>query len=312
MVDQITRVIQSENLDHSLNSIVGVCENSERRCNSSFEWQLKSSSGVVTAYTSGKIVIQGKDETWVQDIYERLGGENQDSRDTKDSIGSKGSGRFTPHIGVDEAGKGDYFGAMVISAVFVDSPETGDELVKIGVRDSKKISDKRAIELREKILKICKHTSEVIISPEKYNELYKKFNNVNKMLAWAHAQSIESLLEDADVKKSCEEVIIDQFSKRESRVIDALMENGKQVKITQRHGGESDIAVAAASIVARGRFLLELRALGKKYNTNFPKGASQVIDFGKKFLREHGIEELKKVAKFTFKTSLKITSTFDI
>lgn len=278
---------------------------------SSFAWQGKCRDGVITAYKTGKIVIQGKTENWVNGISGLLGKSNSGGGDIEGSVASG----FIPHIGVDEAGKGDYFGPMVIAAVFVESAEVRDKLLNIGVRDSKKISDSRAVRLRGEIGNICKGTkgtSEVVISPEKYDELYKKFRNVNKLLAWGHARSIENVLE-ALPENVCQNAVIDQFSKHKFRILDALMKNGKLLDIKQKHKGESDIAVAAASILARGRFLIELQKLREKYGVEFPKGANHcVVPVGKAFVKEFGVEKLDNVAKLSFRTTLKITATFDI
>jgi len=270
------------------------------------KWQLACTSGVVTAYKTGKIVIQSKESDWLENVSRILHQFSEEGKTKGDTTES-----FIPHIGIDEAGKGDYFGPMVISAVFVANSKDAEKLMKLGVRDSKKISDRRAIELREHILKVCKHVSEVVISPQKYNELYLKIRNVNKLLAWGHARSLENILEKLS-SGECKHVVIDQFSRNESRVLNALMTNGKKMDIKQMHKGEADLAVAAASIVARGRFLIELEEMRKKYKVKFPKGASQVVEFGKEFMNGKTLKDLEKVAKISFRTTLKITSTFDI
>ncbi|MBN2101173.1 ribonuclease HIII [Candidatus Dojkabacteria bacterium] len=299
---QITKVFQSKNLSRDkilLREAVSGMRVSEP--SGSMAWQLRSEGLVVSAYESGKIVIQGKNTDEVEKILQKL----DVRQDTSDDS-------FTSHIGVDEAGKGDYFGPLVVSAVLVESQELSRELVNMGVRDSKKVSDSTAIDLRSSILETCKFTSTVVISPKEYNKKYKNYRNVNKLLAWGHAQSIENILEDTKLKERPSKVVIDQFAKSESRILDALMTNGKKLEIDQRHGGEEDIAVAAASIVARGRFLLELEKMRSKYGLSFPKGASDVVSFGKEFIKKYGIKELDDVAKISFRTTLKITSTFDI
>jgi len=96
-------------------------------------------------------------------------------------------------IGIDESGKGDYFGPLVIAAVFVDATTQG-ELKLMGVRDSKKLSDGRILELAPDIKTICPH-SVIAIGPQKYNELYAKIKNLNRLLAWGHAKALETLLE---------------------------------------------------------------------------------------------------------------------
>lgn len=198
----------------------------------------------------------------------------------------------TGRIGVDEAGKGDYFGYLVTAAVFVTS-ETEEKLKSLGVRDSKTISDPRIKELARTIMKICPYEI-VKISPEKYNMLYKKFSSLNKMLAWSHQKAIQLLARKTMAKKA----ISDKFSDEKIEV--------EGVDIEQRINGESDIAVAAASILARDEFLKTLRQLGYTIGMVLPKGATHVEESAKKILEEHGEEGLKFVAKIHFKTTKKV------
>ncbi|WP_455388309.1 ribonuclease HIII, partial [Petrachloros mirabilis] len=169
-------------------------------------------------------------------------------------------------IGIDESGKGDYFGPLVIAAVFVDAT-TQDELALMQVRDSKKISDGRILEMAQDIKIICPH-SVITIGPHKYNELYAKIRNLNRLLAWGHAKALETLLE----RVSCERAIADQFGD-ERLILNALQEKGRKIVLEQRTKAESDIAVAAASILARAEFLVRLKRLSGEIGTTLPKGA---------------------------------------
>ncbi len=207
------------------------------------------------------------------------------------------------HIGTDESGKGDYFGHLVVSAVAVDN-EIEAKLKQLCVRDSKRIADKVVIDLADKIKKICKYNT-VMISPEKYNQMYKKTKNLNKILAWAHARAIENLLS----KVKADYVIIDQFGSKQY-ITNALMSKTKEIHVIQRVRAERDIAVAAASILARAAFLLTLRGLEKKYNMNIPKGATHVKPAAEKLVKEKGEKILDIVAKRHFKITkqLRITS----
>lgn len=202
------------------------------------------------------------------------------------------------HIGVDESGKGDYFGYLVVAAVYVDDNEK--LLKEIGVRDSKKLNDLKVNELDKRIRKICKYDI-VKISPERYNILYKKFLSLNKLLAWGHARAIENLLE----KVNCELVITDKFGE-ERFLKETLFEKGKKVKIIQRVRAEDDVAVAAASIIARAEFLKTLRQLGRDVGFVLPKGATHVADVGRQIVEKHGEDILDKVAKIHFKTTKEI------
>ena len=202
-------------------------------------------------------------------------------------------------IGIDESGKGDYFGPLVIAGVYV-SAEQESQLQEVGVRDSKILTDKRATTLSEYIRRTCPYTV-VAIGPERYNSMYASFKNLNRLLAWGHARAIENLLE----KVSCERVVADQFGD-ERFLNSALMEKGQSVELIQKPRAEEETAVAAASIVARAEFLRRLQDLGEKYSLSLPKGASAVIGIGKKFARTHGPEALGQVAKLHFRTTQQV------
>jgi ribonuclease HIII len=198
-------------------------------------------------------------------------------------------------IGVDESGKGDFFGPLVIAACYV-GPEHLAELE--GVKDSKKLTDPMALKLSDQIKRYCPHAV-VAIGPTKYNELYDKFRNLNRMLAWGHARAIENLLE----QQECALVISDQFAdpaglKRQ------LFERGRTIELRSVVRAEADLAVAAASILARAEFLRRLKRLGEEIGIDLPKGASsQVIEAGKRVVAKHGQDGLRQVAKLHFKTT---------
>jgi ribonuclease HIII len=200
-------------------------------------------------------------------------------------------------IGIDESGKGDYFGPLVIAAVFVDATTQG-ELALMAVRDSKKISDGRILEMAPDIKMICPH-SIVAIGPKKYNELYAKIRNLNRLLAWGHARALENLLETV----SCERAIADQFGD-ERFIQQALQEKGRKIILEQRTRAESDLAVAAASILARAEFLIRLKRLSDEVGMTLPKGASPAVELAARMvIKKHGRERLDSVAKLHFKTT---------
>jgi len=205
--------------------------------------------------------------------------------------------RTIERIGIDESGKGDYFGPLVIAAVFVDAT-TQDELALMQVRDSKKISDGRILEMASDIKSICPH-SVIAIGPQKYNELYAKIRNLNRLLAWGHAKALETLLEQV----SCERAISDQFGD-ERLILNALQEKGRKIILEQRTKAESDLAVAAASILARAEFLIRLKRLSEEIGTTLPKGASPAVELaGKMVVKKQGQDRLGTVAKLHFKTT---------
>ena len=202
-------------------------------------------------------------------------------------------------IGVDESGKGDYFGPLVIAACYV-GPEHYAELE--GVMDSKKLTDTKALELDRAIRRTCPF-SVIAIGPPKYNELYDKMKNLNVLLAWGHAQSIENVLEI----QPCDLVISDQFAKDDRVIRRQLKERGQKVKLVSRVRAEADLAVAAASVLARAEFLRKLDSLGREFGMTLPKGAGgQVDNAAIRFVKSNGRESLSKVAKLHFRTTEKL------
>lgn len=203
------------------------------------------------------------------------------------------------HIGVDESGKGDYFGYLVIAGVYAGE-NAGLKLKSIGVKDSKALSDFAVKNLAAEIKKLC--TYDVVkISPEKYNILYKKFSSLNKLLAWGHARVIENMLG----KVKADSAISDKFGD-EGLIKNALMEQGKKITLIQKINAEADMTVAAASILARDEFLKTLRALGREVGTVLPKGATHVEDTAKALVEKHGKEVLNFVAKLHFKITKRV------
>lgn len=203
---------------------------------------------------------------------------------------------FIPHIGVDESGKGDFFGPLCVAGVLVD--EKNAEFFKsLRIRDSKKITDKKILELETKIKANAPHTV-IVIANKRYNELYGNIKNLNKLLAWGHARAIENILE----KENCEYALSDQFGD-ESLIKSALMKKGREIRLEQMVRAESDVAVAAASILARAAFVHKISALESEFGIRFPKGcASQVKDAAKEFIQKFGRERLNEVCKTHFKT----------
>jgi len=207
------------------------------------------------------------------------------------------------HIGTDESGKGDYFGPLVVAGVFLPD-EQQNVLTELGVKDSKRHSDNRVRELADILKKGYKH-SLVVIGPEKYNELYLKLRNLNKMLAWAHSRAIENILEEVP----CSLVITDQFGNK-SFVLNALMKRGKDIELVQKPKAEEDLAVAAASILARAEFLKRLYFLSQDIGINLPKGSSALVEeTGLKLVKLQGIQILDKVVKKHFKITKRILAS---
>lgn len=203
-------------------------------------------------------------------------------------------------IGIDESGKGDYFGPLVIAGVYTDEI-TGPELQYAGVTDSKKISDVKSHDLAKLIREICPYDI-IIIENERYNDLYESIKNLNKLLAWGHARVLENLLEKVD----CDHALSDQFGRPEL-IQKALMTKGRQIQLEQRPKAEENIAVAAASILARDEFVSGINRLESKFGFSFPKGASSnVVKAAKDFAEQFGKESMNQVAKLHFKITNQI------
>jgi ribonuclease HIII len=259
----------------------------------------------VVFYESGKLVLQGKDtQEFIEFVLEpeilkeaKLGYEAVLNPEL-----------LAPRLGVDESGKGDFFGPLCIAGVYINESVVM-AWKDAGIRDSKNISsDKRIRELAELIKDTpgCV-TSVVPIGNEKYNQLYQKMRSVNTMLAWGHARVIENLMGwKYKMNPIPVRAISDQFASSKDPVAKALMSMGREIELVQKHRAEEDLAVAAASILARHEFVTRLAATEKQFAMKFPKGASAAVDAAaKEFIARHGVENLPKVAKMHFRTALR-------
>lgn len=285
-------------------------------------WRMRLARGrsraTVVLYKSGKCVVQGTAPAWDEtraaaaQMTQTLGGlpkPAETSAPSRTSGVDSSADDSEPHIGTDEAGKGDYFGPLVSAAVYVDR-EMAAKLRQLGVRDSKTLSDKRVRELATKIRDLAEGKFAVTpINPRKYNELYEQFRregkNLNSLLAWGHGRSIENLLNAPSSKRvPAKYVVVDQFA--DKHYIEQRTRRAG-IPIHQRHKAEADIAVAAASVLARDGFLQWLERMSERTQIPLPKGASpQVIDAAKQFVRRWGAKWLGEVAKLSFRTTKQV------
>lgn len=252
----------------------------------------------VISYKSGKLVLQGKNAAdFISFILEpqilktwSAGAASQESSPEE----------FSPHGGVDESGKGDFFGPLVIAGCCVNE-DTAVLLRELGVCDSKQISSgKKITQLAQGIRRIVgpAHTV-VMIKPETYNRLYSEIGNLNRLLAWGHARVIENLL---TAVPSCPRMLSDKFG-NEALIRRALMTKGRTIKLDQQVRAESDVAVAAASILARDGFLYAMNKLSEEIGIELPRGGGgNVRAVGKRLLAERGADIFAKCAKLHFKT----------
>lgn len=266
-----------------------------------------AADGKVSAvfYESGKLVVQGKGtQEFIEFVLEpeilkeaRLGYEAVLNPEL-----------LLPRLGVDESGKGDFFGPLCVAGVYVN-----ESVVKAwkdsGIRDSKNISsDKRVADLAEVIRKTPGCIYNVVpMGNEAYNRLYTKMRSVNTLLAWGHARAIENLMgQKHRMDPPPVRAISDQFASNKETVAKALMSLGRGIELIQKHRAEEDLAVAAASILARDEFVKRLAKLEKEVGLKLPKGASAAVEAAaKEFVEKHGAENLPKVAKMHFRTAFR-------
>ncbi len=251
------------------------------------EWSVKGGDWSALMYTSGKLVLQTSNEAFCDLIQEKF----------FEAIS------FESHIGSDEVGKGDYFGPLVVCACYIDSKDL-EKIKGYGVVDSKKLTDEKMMQIGERLKEVLKYEVKVIL-PKEYNSLTEKYKNVSILLAKSHVEVIQKLFER--VGDEAKFVVVDQFSKNQNRLKNEFK---LKIPLKQFHHAESDIAVAAASIVARYFFLKEFEKMSKNYKMQFPLGATHVIDFAKDFVAKYGADELDNVAKVSFRTTQSVLTLF--
>jgi ribonuclease HIII len=256
-------------------------------------------------YESGKLVVQGKGtREFIEFVLEpeilkeaRLGYEAVLNPEL-----------LMPRLGVDESGKGDFFGPLCVAGVYVNEAVV-NAWKDSGIRDSKNISSDRKIkELAELIRKTPGCVTTVVpIGNEAYNRLYQKMRSVNTLLAWGHARVIENLMGQRHrMNPTPVRAISDQFASNKETVAKALMPLGRGIELVQKHRAEEDLAVAAASILARQEFVTRLAGLGREFEMELPRGASAAVDAAaKEFIARYGAEGLPKAAKMHFRTALR-------
>ncbi len=263
----------------------------------------------VVFYESGQLVVQGKGtQDFVEFVLEPeiLG---------KAELGYEAvlhPERFEPHLGVDESGKGDFFGPLCVAGVYVNATIV-EAWAGLGIRDSKKIgSDRRIAELARAIRTTPGCLATVVpIGNEAYNQLHAKLRTVNAVLAWAHARVIENLLErEREMHPPPRRAVSDQFAASKATVERALMRRGRQLELVQRHRAEDDPAVAAASILARDEFTTRLAALSREYGLGLPKGGGGAVDeAAREFVTRYGRDGLARIAKLHFRNALRVADT---
>jgi ribonuclease HIII len=253
----------------------------------------------VAVYQKGpKVLVQGKEtEDFIRFVLEpevlgeaKLGYEEVLEPD-----------RFQPHFGIDESGKGDYFGPLVIAGVYTDAV-IARQLMSGGIMDSKRVTSAARIRQLAALIRATPGClwEMVSIGPERYNEMHASFGNLNRLLAWGHARVIEKL---GIARPDCPRALSDQFARPEL-LERALKQKGVTIHLEQRTKGESDTAVAAASILARERFLEWIDKTSVAAGIRLPLGASgTVIEAARELVAKRGPDALGKAAKLHFRTT---------
>lgn len=217
------------------------------------------------------------------------------------------------HGGSDESGKGDYFGPLVVCCAYVNET-LFEEMKKLGVRDCKQMSDKAVLTAGAKLRALLGPDgySVVKLGPAAYNRLYAKMKNINRMLAWAHATAIEELLSK---HRECTKIVVDQFAKTEATINRALKPLGRKARIDQHHKAESDMAVAAASVISRELFLRDIEKMSVEVfgepgpeRRSIPIGSSSplVLETAVEMAMKNGPVWLMNHCKVHFQTTDKV------
>ena len=276
--------------------------------------QLHSKNKVtIASYTSGKLVIQGSGASEIVEflvepciLKERAFALQQESKKKASCLPGEETPLFThPHAGIDESGKGDFFGPLVVAAAFVEDEETAKKLLEAGAKDSKKIKNDAAITaLAGKIRTILKDKYAIVaLGPEAYNRVYESIGNLNRLLAWGHAKSVEALLAKAP---QCKRALSDKFA--DERYLNTAFARLQleDFQLDQEVRAESDIAVAAASILARAEFVRRMKLLEEACEITLPKGAGPAVDTAaEKLFLAGGEKLLRQIAKMHFRNAYK-------
>ena len=249
---------------------------------------------VVNFYTSGKLLLQGKEaDTWRG----LMGDVTAAARPYHTALSKHPRPPPEQWIGTDEAGKGDYFGPLVITGVAIKRKDL-EILQTLGVDDSKAVADGRIREMVQGIEALCE-TETIVISAAKYNQLHPQMRSVNRMLAWGHGKAIEALLARTDASW----VLIDRFAQM-PQIRRGLGPLGLQAHVDAWPKAEEDPAVAAASIIARAAYLRSLASMSKRYGLQIKSGAgAPTLAVARRFVSMHGKEALNDVAKVHFATT---------
>ena len=255
------------------------------------KWQLKPENCVITCYTSGKTVFQGKDAN----VYAAAFMQGQDE------IPNTATTNQYPQAGSDEVGTGDYFGPVCVCASYV-TQDNVDFLIKLGVRDSKQMSDADMLKIGPLLMERIPH-SLLIVPPQKYNRVHES-NNLNAIKAKLHNQAYINLAKKIELPSF---KIIDQFT--QETYYYRYLQNDPQIILGIHFEKKAEykyLSVAVGSIISRYGFLKTWEEMEKKYNMTLPKGSGDKVDIvAQAFVERYGLERLGEIAKLHFKNTEK-------
>ncbi|MBE6151766.1 MAG: ribonuclease HIII [Firmicutes bacterium] len=278
-------------------------------------FQADDADCVVTLYESGKAVFQGMSadisaRMWIErerhlnplKKVEITNSEEKKKEDKKElfidpKIYNSNS------IGSDEVGTGDYFGPVVVTAAFV-AKENINFLEELGVKDSKKLTDEKILEIVPKIIKVIPYES-IILSNKEYNEKYSNDINMNKIKAIMHNRAL-GLLKDKGF--NYDYIVVDQFAKPYVYYNYLKSSNNVVKNITFITKAEDKcLSVACASLISRYIFLKEFAKLGDQLGMFLLKGANDKVDEqGIQIVKKYGFDKLSEISKLNFKNTEKI------
>lgn len=268
-------------------------------------FQAQEEDTVITLYESGKAMFQGTSA----DVDAAMWGTVLDNTKEKQEEQKKKDQKYhnCSSVGSDEVGTGDYFGPIVVTAAYVKKEDV-EKLEKLGVGDSKKITDDKIKKITPELIKIVKYRS-MILTNKEYNEKYTKDINMNKIKAILHNKVLYQLM--TEEKPNVDYIVVDEFA-RENRYYEYL--NGIpniQKNITfMTKAEDKNLAVAAASIISRYIFLKEFDKLSDSIHIPLPKGAGRDVDeIGEEIVEKYGEEKLQDIAKVNFKNTDRILHT---
>ncbi len=275
-------------------------------------WRGKKDRTNVVSYESGKLKVDGSGTAeFVQYLLEpeilkeyRFGYEIELAEIEHPDM-------FLPHAGIDESGKGEFFGPLVFACCYIDGHDMARRLLEAGVTDSKKYTtDNKVCTMANLVRKEVSGNFNIItLMPETYNRLYASIGNLDRLMAWGHAKTLENVLE---IVPSCPRAISDQFDMTGQAVPHALLERGKRIKLEQYPKAEADVAVAAASILARAELIRRRMDLSEQLGIQLPKGAdTKVVETAYLIAQQGGAELLAKYAKMHFNIAKKALEWLD-